>query len=100
MRYPPKETWSIDFVLLPERLAHIRFAPSAPNSMGFSKVLSACSPHPYGHLRALLLRLHIRNFLQTSHRLYSIVHIIATYVHHRKYILFAASIFVGQHNLI
>ena len=47
-------------VLLPERLARLRFAPSAPNQMGFSKVLSACSPHPYGHLRALLLRLRLQ----------------------------------------
>ena len=35
--------------------------------MSFSKVLSACSLHPFGHLRALLLRL-LSHFLQTSYR--------------------------------
>ena len=44
------------YVLLPERLTLSRFAPSAPNSMGFSKVLSTYSPHPCGLLRVLLLR--------------------------------------------
>ena len=38
------------------RDSRLRVAPSAPNSMGFSKVLSAYSPHPFGLLRVLLLR--------------------------------------------
>ena len=55
---PKSIAWGIwvNFVLLPERLTLSRFAPSALNLMRFSKALSAYSPHPFGHLRVLLLR--------------------------------------------
>ena len=77
-------TGQVSFVLLPERLARGRFAPSAPNSMGFSKVLSAYSPHPDGgHLRALLLRLQMQFPVSVTQK-YSVVHILATFVFARK----------------
>jgi len=56
------------FVLLPESLACVTLAPSASNQMDVSKALSASGPHPFGHLRALLLRLCTHNFPDTSYR--------------------------------
>ena len=43
----PRERFK-NFVLLPERFGGPRLAPSALNSMSFSKVMSACSLHPRG----------------------------------------------------
>ena len=75
---------AFDFVLLPESLACFTLAPSAPAKAGVSKALSTFSPHPIGHLRALLLRLRVA-VSRTYHTDYYLLFKICDVVLYYKY---------------
>ena len=89
--------WEISFVLLPERLARARFAPSAPNSMGFSKVLSAYSPHPFRTPESVNPSAAYMQFPVSVIQIYLIFFIIHTHVRHCKCFLRVKLLFYAFH---